>query len=120
MAIKDKLTEEFLIALDDIEIVLDSLFFKKYSFFEKGLAYYIEYKKKKNTKVKFLFGPPEWHIDMIIHTAKGDFEFKDLLAIPEISKWVNNNRYRQENDRIVKIELLWLIELLKISLPFVE
>jgi hypothetical protein len=120
MAIKDKLTEEFLIAIHDIEIVLLSLLFKKHSFFEKGLAYYIEYKKGKNTKVKFLFGPPEWHIDIVIHTSKGDFEFKDLLNVTEINRWVNDNRYKQENGRNIKNELLWFVELLKVSLPFAE
>lgn len=120
MAIKDKLTEEFLKALNEIEIVLLTLLFKRHSFFEKGLAYYIEYRKENNTRVEFLFGPSDWHIEMAIYTSKGKFSFKDLLNIPEVNRWVNDNRYKQENGRNVKNELLWFVELLKVSLPIVE
>lgn len=117
---KNKLATEFLKALNEIEIVLLTFFFKRHSFFEKGLAYYIEYRKQNNTRVEFLFGPSDWDIEMIIYTSKGKFAFKDLLGIPEINKWVNDNRYKQENGRNVKNELLWFIELLKVSLPLVE
>lgn len=121
MATKDKLTEEFLQALSEIEAMLLGLRFKKYSFFEKGLAYYIEYQKENNSRIEFLFGPPEWDIEIIICTLKGKFAFKDLLIIPEINNWVNNNRYKQENKvRNLKNELLWIVQLLKVSLPLVE
>ena len=36
MAVKDKLTGEFLKALNEIEVVLLALFFIRHSFFEKG------------------------------------------------------------------------------------
>jgi uncharacterized short protein YbdD (DUF466 family) len=121
MAKINNLTEEFLKALDEIEIMLLALFFKKHSFLEKGLAYYIEYRKENNnTRVEFLFGPSDWSIEMIIYTSKGKFAFKDLLGIPDINNWVNNNRYKQENDRNIKNELEWFVDLLKISLPYVE
>jgi hypothetical protein len=120
MAIKDKLTEEFLKALNEIEIVLLTLFFKRHSFFKKGLAYYIEYIKQNNTRVEFLFGPSDWDIEMIIYTSKGKFAFKDLLNISEINRWVNDNRYKQGKGRNVKNELLWYVDLLKVSLPYVE
>ncbi len=115
-----KLTEEFLKALNEMEVVLLSLLFKRHSLFEKGLAYYIEYRKENNARVEFLFGPSDWDIEMIIYTSKGRFAFKDLLSIPEINRWVNDNRYKQENGRSVKNELVWLIDLLKVSLPYVE
>lgn len=120
MAKINNLTEDFLEALNEIEIVLLALFFKRHSFFEKGLAYYVEYRKGNNTRVEFLFGPSDWNIEMIIYTSKGKFAFKDLLNIPEINKWVNDNRYKQENGRNVKNELLWFVELLKASLLMVE
>jgi len=120
MAIKDKLTEEFLKALNEIDVVLLALLFKRHSFFEKGVAYYIEYIKENNTRVEFLFGPSDWDIEMIIYTSKGEFAFKDLLSISEINRWVNDNRYKQENGRNMKNELLWYVELLKVSLPYVE
>lgn len=120
MAKSDKLTEEFLKALSEIEIVLLPLLFQKHSFFEKGLAYYIEYRKENNTRVEFLFGPSDWDIEMIIFTSKGKFAFKDLLNIPEISSWVNKNRYKQENGRNIKKELEWFVKLLEVCLPYVE
>ena len=120
MAKIDKLTAQFLKALNEIEIVLITLLFKRHSFIEKGLAYYIEYRNKNNTSVEFLFGPSEWGIEMIIFTSKGKFAFKDLLSIPEISSWVNNNKYKQESNRNIKKELEWYIDLLKVCLPYVE
>lgn len=54
MAVKDKLTEEFLKAINEIEIMLLSLLFKRHSFFEKGLAYFVEYRKENNTRVELL------------------------------------------------------------------
>ena len=120
MAIKDKLTEEFLKALNEIETVLLAIFFKRHSFFEKGLAYYIEYRKENNTRIEFLFGPSDWDIEMIIYTSKGKFAFKDLLGIPEINRWVNDNRYKEESERNIKNELLWFVELLNVSLRYVE
>ncbi|GAA4439056.1 hypothetical protein GCM10023091_20700 [Ravibacter arvi] len=57
---------------------------------------------------------------MIIYTSKGKFTFKNLLSISEINRWVNDNRYKQENGRNVKNELLWYVELLTVSLPYVE
>jgi hypothetical protein len=120
MAKINNLTEDFLEAINEIEIVLLALLFKRHSFFDKGLAYFIEYKKENNTRVEFLFGPSDWAIEMIIYTSKGKFAFKDLLSIPEINSWVNNNRYKQENVRNIKNELEWFVDLLKVSLPFVE
>jgi hypothetical protein len=120
MTIIDKFTEEFLKALKEADVVLFSLFFNRHSFFEKGLAYYIEYTNVNNTKVEFVFGPPEWNIEMIVYTSTGKFAFKDLLNIPEINRWVTNNRYKQEDVRNIKNELLWFIKLLKVSLPYVE
>ena len=116
----NNLTEDFLEAINDIEIVLLALLFKRHSFFEKGLAYFIEYRKESNTRVEFLFGPSDWAIEMIIFTSTGKFAFKDLLSISEINRWVNDNRYKQENGRNVKSELLWYVDLVKVSLPYVE
>ena len=120
MAKINNLIEDFLEAINEIEILLLALLFKRHSFFDKGLAYFIEYRKENNTRVEFLFGPSDWAIEMIIYTSKGKFAFKDLLSIPEIISWVNNNRYKQENGRNIKNELEWFVDLLKVSLPYVE
>lgn len=120
MAIKDKLIDDFLKAHIEIETLLQALFFKRNSFFESGLAYYIQYIKQNYTSIEFLFGPSDWDIEMIIYTSKGKFAFKDLLSISEINRWVSDNRYKQESGRNMKNELLWYVELLKVSLPYVE
>lgn len=120
MAKINNLTEDFLEAINEIEIVLFALSFKRNSFFEKGFAYFIEFRKENNTRVEFLFGPSDWDIEMIIYTSKGKFAFKDLLSIPGIISWVNKNRYKQENSRNLKKELEWFVDLLKVSLPYVE
>ena len=121
MAIKDKITEEFLLALKEMEPLLLTLKFVPYSYLEKGPAYYIQYKKESTgTVVEFLFGPSDWMIQMIIFASKGKYEFKDLIAIPAIAKWLDKNKYEPENVRHIKKEMLYFIELLKISLPIVE
>ncbi|MCX6263256.1 MAG: hypothetical protein NTZ47_01770 [Bacteroidetes bacterium] len=120
MAKINSLTEDFLEAINEIEIILLALFFKRHSFFEKGLAYFIEFKKENNTRVEFIFGPSNWDIEMIIYTSKGKFAFRDLLSIPEIVNWVNNNRYKEVSSRNIKNELEWFVDLLRVSLPYVE
>lgn len=116
---KNKLTKEFLIAVNEIEPVLESLHFHQYSFEEKGFGYFVKY-KRNNTYVEFLFGPSDWNIELIIFTINGKYTFKDLLQISNIKKWVDNNRYIQEDERNLKKEMLWFIELLKFSLPIIE
>ena len=120
MVQNEKLTEEFLKALSEVDLKLSKLFFTRYSFQEKGFAFYIEYRKENNARVEFLFGPSDWEIQMIIYSSKGKFAFKDLLAISDITRWVNNNRYNQDGGRNLKNELFWFVELLKVSLPYVE
>jgi hypothetical protein len=120
MAIKDNLTEEFLKALNEIESPLQTILFKRHSFFEKGSAFYIEYSKENNTRVEFQFGPSDWDIEMIIYTSKDKFSFKDLLGVPEIKRWVNDNKYEQKNGRNLRNELVWLVNLLTVSLKYVE
>jgi len=119
MAIKDKLTEEFLQAQKEIEGILLAMLFKQHYFLKKGLAYFIEY-KKGSTVVEFIFGPSDWDVEMIIYIRNQKYAFKDLLEIPAIKTWVNDNRYKQENGRNVNNELLWFVELLKVSLPIIE
>jgi hypothetical protein len=117
MAIKDILTIQFLEGLEEVKKSLLILMFKQISFYKKGVAYYVQF-ERGNTIVEFLFGPSDWNVEMIVYTSKGKFAFKELLQIPMIKQW-DNNRYKQENERDVKLELLWFVELLKISLPLV-
>ena len=117
--IKRNLTEQFLEGLKEVEKHLLVLGFKPFSFNKMGYAYFVKYQKGKTT-VKFLFGPSDWDVEMIIYTSKGEFAFKELLGIPVIAKWVNDNMSKPENERNVKNELQWFVGLLKFSLPIVE
>lgn len=119
MAIKGKLTEEFLAGIKEIESILYSMHFHPHSFEEKGAAYFIKYKRGQSI-VEFLFGPSDWHVEMLIFTSKRKFSFGDLLQIPAIAGWVRSNEYKPEKTTNVKGELLWFVELLKVSLPIIE
>lgn len=119
MAIKDKLTEEFLAGIKEIESVLFLLQFSLHSFEEKGPAYFIKYKKGCSI-IEFLFGPSDWDVEIIVFTSTGKFALRDLLQFPAIAKWVNDNRYQQQNGRNIKDELRWALELIQFSLPIIE
>ncbi|CAN5487389.1 hypothetical protein BH10BAC2_BH10BAC2_11720 [soil metagenome] len=116
---KDKTTEEFLAALDKSEELLAEMAFQKDVYIEKGSAYFISY-KRKNIKVEFLFGPPQFEVDIITYISNEKYSFGDLLKILAILEWVNNNRYKQENGRNIHKEILWFIDLLKISLSILN
>jgi hypothetical protein len=57
---------------------------------------------------------------MIIYTSSKKYAFKDLMEIPSVYKWVNDNRYTDGNKKSIKRELLWFIGLQEIFLPSVE
>jgi hypothetical protein len=115
---KEKLNEEFLIALSRAEQALTEIGFTRDKYIEKGYAQFV-YFKSKSAKVEFLFGPSDWHVDMIIYVSNKQYSFGDLLKIPAVLEWVNNNRYKEENGRHLQKEILWFIELLRISHPII-
>lgn len=114
---KDLLTEEFLQSIREIEGIFSAMYFKQYSFEEKGRLYIIQY-KSLDTIVEFLFGPPEFQIEMIVYVGNKKYAFRDLLQFSKVAEWVKSNRYVQRNGRSLKDEMLWFSELLKFSLPF--
>ncbi|MEO6549316.1 MAG: hypothetical protein ABIN94_15040 [Ferruginibacter sp.] len=117
--IRPNLTEEFLQSLEDIEPMLLDMLFKKDSIVKKGFAYFVLY-NKVSTSVEFIFGAPEFQIEIIICDAKGKYEFRDLMAIPAIKVWINDNRYIQKSERNLKDEMTWFIELLRFSLNVLD
>ena len=116
MAIKKNITEEFLQGVKDIEEVFFNMGYNQLSYLEKGYACYVQY-KNKDCIVEFIFGPPEYQIEILIYVAKEKYAFKDLLRIPAIENWVRINRYVQGDKRKLKNELLWFVDLLKFALP---
>lgn len=115
----DNLSELFLQSMKDAETILSFMSFEKYPAKKKGFAYFYQY-KRKDCIVEFLFGPPEYQVEMIIYKSNRKFSFKDLLSIPLIATWVDRNRYVPTNGRDVKGEVLWFLDLLKFSLKIIE
>lgn len=114
----NKTNTKFTKAISESEAKLFEINFHKHSFYEKGFACYVSY-KRLNIIVEFNYGPPEYEVQMILYIDNNKYEFKDLLGIELISKWVYNNRYVQQNERNLQHEILWFIELLKISLDII-
>jgi hypothetical protein len=111
----DALSSDFLHSMDEIERVLSLMNFEMHSSNDRGSAHYVEF-KRNDTTVEFMFGPPEFQVEIIVHIASKEYAFKDLLQGPDIADWVRNNKYRQDGKRAVKNELMWFVELLKFSL----
>lgn len=83
------------------------------------MAYFVKFQREK-TIIEFLFGSSGWDIEMIIYIGNRKLVFKDLLEILAIAKWVDDHRYKQAMGRNIKKELLWFVELLKVSLLLIE
>lgn len=118
MRAKNISNEFFPELLIEVEPILLGMSFTKCSYIKKGYAYYVEY-KKGDSIVKFMYGPSEYHVEMVIYIPNRKFELKDLLEIPEVASWANNYRHVQFDENIIKNELLWYIELMKFSLPII-
>jgi hypothetical protein len=116
---KDNLTSEFLQSLNEVESILHSMLFEKHSHVDKGNVHFVQYKSGE-TVIEFVFGSPEFQVEILIFTSKGKYTFGDLLQIPEVATWVSKNRYVEERGRVLKNEILWFLELLKVSLPIVS
>ena len=119
MKIKNISDDSFVTSLKKAEYLLNRIGFTQSHFERKGYAVFTEY-RKQNTKVKFMCGPSEWHVEMIIITPKGYFAFKDLLQMHAIAEWVKRNKFLQDDENYIKSEILYFINLLKFALPFLE
>ena len=61
-----------------------------------------------------MFGPSDWHVEIIIKRNGRKYAFKDLLQIPSVVQWTKDNKYKQEtSDRIIADEVGWFVNLLK-------
>src|ERR1700761_7769147 len=85
-------TELFLEGLEKADGLLLAMGFERHSIEKQGYyAFFVQY-KCVNSSIEFVFGPPEYHVSMVIYTSRGKFEFKDLLQIPIIAEWVDKHR----------------------------
>jgi hypothetical protein len=117
---RDKIIENYINALKEIEPILLSMGFNKCSYSKGEFPFYVEFKTDQCV-IKFMFGPPEFQIDITIYTKDKKFEFGDLFKVPAIGLWMITNKYIQPHvGRSIKSELLWFVELIKISLPLIN
>ena len=93
--------------------------FVRTHFERKGYAVFTEY-NKENTKVEFMCGPSDWHVEMIIVTPKQRYAFKDLLQIPIVDEWVKRNKFSEGNENYIKAEVRYFINLLEFVLPILK
>ncbi len=115
----DDRKEDFLNGIDELVPILGQLGFSLTGRLRKASAHFVTFRKGK-ISTEFLYGPSEWNPEMIIRTPRGKFGFEDLMAIPEVSAWVSKNQYKQPSGRSIKNELVWYVDLLKISLPYLK
>jgi hypothetical protein len=111
-----KSEEGFIKSLEEVKPLLDQMGFIQTHFEEKGLAVFTEY-AKQDTKVEFMCGPPEWHVEMIITTPRRSYAFKDLLQIPLVDEWFKSNKFSEDNEYNINAELRYFINLLEFALP---
>ena len=68
--------------------------------------------------VTFLFGPPEWHVEIKVETPDRNLSAKDLIVHPEIKTWIDGPGNQKESAD--KSEELWWAELISAALPLIE
>lgn len=112
-------TDVFLEGIADSEKTLFPMGFRRQSFRENGPAFFVEY-KRADTVVEFLFGPPEWHVEIVIHTANRKLALAELLQIPSISKWYDERSASIKGECDPKCELAFYVDLVSFSLPIIE
>ena len=106
--------ESFIKIMNDKEKALADIGLSHLSTEKKGYATFIEYRGTYDTQVSFMFGPSDWDVEMIIKRNGRKYAFKDLLQIPSIAQWTEDNRYvRETRDRNIADEVGWAVKLLK-------
>ncbi len=111
--------EEFIKALKEDEFLLNRIGFVQSHFERKGYAVFTEY-QKQDIRVKFMCGPSDWHVDMIIVTPKQRYAFGDLLQIPVVDEWVKRNKFSGGNEHNIKAEVDYFVNLLEFVLPILK
>ncbi len=108
----------FLNAWNEIMKDLTNSSFSNYNYNQEGFVVSAKFTSGEFT-IKFLYGPPEYEIEMIIYKNDNKTNFKDLLQISEIKSWVNQNKYIEGKSRNLKRELLWFIDLFNFSEQYI-
>lgn len=87
---------------------------------QEGFATWFSF-RKSTCEVRFVCGPPEYHMEMFIKMDKSSgaktYELADLMQIPTLAQWIRTNRPVDQGHDHLGAESRWFIDLLKIALP---
>ena len=98
-------SDRFLTTLEEAKPRLKEIGFVQKSVIRNGHATYVEY-AGTDASVLMMYGPSEWHVEMVATLGEQRFELKDLLQIPEIMVWAKNNRPVSEQSDPLKDEIV--------------
>jgi hypothetical protein len=104
--------ETFIQSIKDIETQLTDIGFSHLSTTKKGYATYIDFKSTDKTQVLFMFGPSDWHVEIVFTTNDKKYNFGDLLQIPSVAHWVSDNKFQLKTNDKIKDEVDWFVDLL--------
>ena len=110
----------YLEGVKDAEDYLSNRGFRRISSQRKGWLC-IDKFIRGNTVVKFLFGPPEWHCEVVVQVDGRAIESKDLVSNPRADDLIQAIRDNvEEGAQGVRSEPLWWAKLIELSLPSIE
>lgn len=112
--------DDFLELLNKEEHSLIDMSFRRLRVERKGLyAVYVSY-EHGNTSVKFMYGPPEYHVEIVVYNSGERYGFNDLLDLPAVAEWFQNRRPEFNDQNVVTKEIKFYIEMLQIALPALQ
>jgi len=113
----------FIEAVRSIESALEGMGFTQVPPVEQGFATWVSF-RKSNCEVKFVCGPPEYHVEMFIEMRRVSgvkaYEFSDLMQMPTLARWIRANRLVVQEDDQLCVESRWFAELLRLALPVLD
>ncbi len=105
--------ELFIKSLKDLEKVLNDIGLSHLSTTKKGYATFVDYKGKDDTLVTFIFGPSDWHVEILLETNERKYALQDLLQIPSVTQWTRENKFQKKTNDRIKDEVIWFVHFLK-------
>ena len=111
--------DQFLSFLAESEPRLEQMGFTRANVRLKGSATYVEY-SGINSSVLLMYGPSEWHVEMVITIGSQRYKFKDLLQFPEIVEWWDEYKSLRPNTNPLQSEVIWCTDLLAFALGLIK
>lgn len=105
--------DTFIHLIKDMESELTHIGFSHLSTTKKGYATYVDYKSAENIHASFMFGPSDWHVELVLRKDEKNYELKDLLQIPSIAEWIRNSKFKEQTSNRIKDEITFFVGLLR-------